>query len=88
MQAHVSCDFGRGMWAGVDGTYYLGARTTINGASENNMQENSRVGATFALPVNKHHSIKFYVSTGLSIRTGSNFTTGGIAWQYRWGGGL
>ncbi len=88
VQAHVSYDFGRGVWAGVDGTYYLGARTTINGLSENNMQENSRVGATFALPVNKNNSIKFYVSTGLSTRTGSNFTTGGIAWQYRWGGGL
>ena len=88
VQVHVSYDFGRGVWAGVDGTYYLGARTTINGTSENNMQENSRVGATFALPVNKHNSIKLYVSTGLSTRTGSNFTTGGIAWQYRWGGGL
>jgi hypothetical protein len=88
VQAHVSYDFGRGVWAGVDGTYYLGARTTINGTSENNMQENSRVGATFALPVNKNNSIKLYVSTGLSTRTGSNFTTGGIAWQYRWGGGL
>ena len=76
------------MRAGVDGTYYLGACTTINGTSENNMQENSRVGATFALPVNKHNSIKLYVSTGLSTRTGSNFTTGGIAWQYRWAGGL
>jgi len=38
--------------------------------------------------LNKHNSIKLYVSTGLSTRTGSNFTTGGIAWQYRWGGGL
>jgi len=35
-----------------------------------------------------YNSIKLYVSTGLSTRTGSNFTTGGIAWQYRWGGGL
>jgi hypothetical protein len=25
---------------------------------------------------------------GLSTRTRNNFTTGGIAWQYRWGGGL
>jgi hypothetical protein len=72
----------------VDGTYYLGARTTIDGIHENNMQENSRIGATFVLPVNKHNSIKFYVSTGLSTRTGSNFTTGRVAWQYRWGDGL
>jgi hypothetical protein len=88
VQAHLSYDFGRGVWGAVDGTYHLGARTTINGISENNMQENLRVGVTFALPVNKHNSIKLYVSTGLSTRTGSNFTTGGTAWQYRWGGGL
>lgn len=88
IQAHVSYDFGRGIWAAVDGTYYFGGRTTIDGREENNLQENSRVGATFAVPVNKYNSIKLYVSTGVSTRTGSNFTTGGIAWQYRWGGGL
>ncbi len=52
------------------------------------MQENSRVGITFALPVKKHNSIKLCVSTGLANRTASSFTTGGMAWQYRWGGGL
>jgi hypothetical protein len=88
VQGHVVYDFGRGMWGAVDGIYYAGARTAINGAWQNNMQENSRVGATFVLPVNRHNSIKLYVSTGLSTRTGSDFTTGGIAWQYRWGGGL
>jgi hypothetical protein len=72
----------------VDGTYYLGARTTMNGVSENKIQESSRAGVTFALPVNKNNSIKLYVSTGLSTRTVSNFTTGGITWQYRWGAGL
>jgi len=76
------------MWAAVDGTYYRGARTKINGISGNNEQENLRVGATFALPMNKYNSIRLFVSTGLSTRTGSDFTTGGIAWQYRWGAGL
>ena len=88
VQAHVSYDLGRGIWAAVDGTYYFGARTTINGVQSNNELSNSRFGATFALPVNKYNSIKLYVSTGLFTRTGTNFTTGGIAWQYRWGGGL
>jgi hypothetical protein len=27
-------------------------------------------------------------STGVSTRTGSDFDAIGIAWQYRWGGGL
>ncbi len=35
------------------------------------MQENSRVGITFALPVNKHNSIKLYVSTGYQPEPGA-----------------
>jgi len=38
--------------------------------------------------VNRHNSIKLYASTGVSIRTGTDFDTIGIAWQNRWGGGL
>ncbi|HSF47767.1 MAG TPA: hypothetical protein VLA73_05330 [Burkholderiales bacterium] len=46
------------------------------------------LGATLALPVNRQNPIKLYASTGISIRTGSEFDAVGIAWQYRWGGGL
>jgi hypothetical protein len=52
------------------------------------LQNNSRVGLTVALPVNRHNSLKLYASTGVSTRTGSDFDTVGVAWQYRWGGGL
>jgi hypothetical protein len=52
------------------------------------MQENSRLGFTFAMPVNIHHSIKLNLSTGASTRTGSDFDAITLAWQYRWGGGL
>jgi len=46
------------------------------------------VGATVALPVNRRHSVKLYASSGLSVRTGSDFDIFGAAWQYRWGAGL
>ena len=54
----------------------------------NSEQQNTRLGVTFALPVDRHNSVKLYGSTGASTRTGSNFDTVGIAWQYIWGGGL
>jgi hypothetical protein len=41
-----------------------------------------------ALPVDAHNSIKLYASSGVAARTGNNFDLIGIAWQYRWGGGL
>jgi hypothetical protein len=42
---------------------------------------------TVALPVDRYNSIKLNVSTGISTRTGSEFSTFGVAWQYRWGAG-
>jgi hypothetical protein len=72
----------------LDGTYDYGGRTTVGGVRGDDVQGNSRFGATLALPVDRNHSIKLYASTGVSTRTGSNYTLGGIAWQYRWGGGL
>jgi len=88
VQGHLIYNFGAGVWGGVDGTYYTGGRTTTDGVKNNDFQGNTRLGFTFALPVNRHNSVKLYASTGTSTRTGSNFNAGGIAWQYRWGGGL
>jgi hypothetical protein len=38
--------------------------------------------------VDRHNSIKLYASSGVTMRTGSDFDIYGIAWQHRWGGGL
>jgi len=50
--------------------------------------ENVRVGATLAIPIDLHNSVKLYGSYGAFARFGGNFTTLGAAWQFRWGGGL
>ena len=84
----MSYTVGAGIWVAVDGTYYTGGRTTVDGVEDNDLQKNSRLGVTVALPVNRHTSVKLYGSTGVSTRTGSNFNAGGIVLQYRWGGGL
>src|SRR5262245_14494479 len=88
LQGHLSYNFRPGLWVGLDGTDYTGGRTTTDGVQDSNFQGNSRLGVTFALPVNRHTSIKLYYSTGVSTRTGGNFDTVGIAGQYRWGGGF
>ena len=55
---------------------------------DDDLQQNVRVGLTFAFPIDRHNSIKVYGSTGAFARTGSNLHSGGVAWQFRWGGGL
>jgi hypothetical protein len=87
-QAHVIYNFPNGMWGSVDATYFTGGRTTLNGVVEADFQQNWRAGATLALPVDVHNSVKLYASTGAYSRTGNSFDLIGIAWQYRWGGGI
>lgn len=83
-QAHVTYSFGNGVWAALDGTYDYGGRTTVNGVQQDDVQESSRFGATLAMPVNRNYSVKLYASSGVSIRTGSDYNLAGAALQYRW----
>jgi len=87
-QAHAIYGFAGGSWFSADATYFAGGRTTFNGVLKADLQQNWRVGATLAMPVDRHNSIKLYASSGLSARTGNSFDLVGIAWQHRWGGGL
>jgi hypothetical protein len=88
VQSSLVHNFPHGMWASLSGTWYGGGRTTVNGAHKNDLQQNSRVGVVFSMPVNRHNSIKLAANTGVSVRTGSDFNTVSINWQYGWGGGL
>jgi Putative MetA-pathway of phenol degradation len=75
-QVHVTYNFRNGVWVALDGTYDYGGRTTLNGIQQDDVQE--------AVPVNRNYSIKFYGSSGVSIRTGSDYNLAGLALQYRW----
>lgn len=86
-QAHIVYSFPRGIWLALDGTYYLGGRTTVDGLEGDDLQKNSRLGATLAFPVSRSHSIKLHASTGTTVRTGTDFDAVAVIWQYRWGGG-
>lgn len=88
LQGSAIYNFSSGIWVSLDATYFNGGRTTLNGTRNNDLQQNWRFGATLAIPVDTHNSIKLYVSSGVSARTGNDFDLVGIAWQYRWGGGL
>jgi len=88
LQAHVIRSFRSGIWASLSATYFTGGRTTIDGARANDLQQNWRLGGTLAFPVDRYNSVKLHASSGVSDRTGNDFDLFGIAWQYRWGGGL
>ena len=87
LQGHVIYHTSFGVWLAADVTYYAGGRATVDGV-EGERNENVRVGATASIPVNRYNSVKLYGSTGAVARVGGSFNALGIAWQYRWGGGL
>ncbi len=87
-QGHVIYAFNPGLWAALNTTYYAGGRTAVNGVLNNDLQQNSRWGATLSKSVDRRNSFKLYFSSGASARTGTNFTTLGFAWQHAWGPGL
>ena len=88
VQGHVIYTFNPKLWAALDGTYYTGGRTSLNGSLDNDLQRNSRWGVTFAHALARHNSIKLYTSSGAAARAGTDFRIIGMAWQYRWGAGL
>jgi hypothetical protein len=80
--------FASGAWLALFATYYSGGRTTVDGEPGKDFKNNSRIGLTLSLPINRNNSVRIYANTGVSTRTGSDFDALGVAWQYRWGGGL
>jgi hypothetical protein len=87
-QIHATYNFGSGVWAAVSGTYDYGGRRTIDGVRSDDVVNNSRAGATLALPVNRNNSIKLYANGSIHTSSGSDYNLVGIVWQYRWGRGL
>lgn len=84
VQSNVSYAFAKGAWASLGITYYTGGESTVDGVDKDNQLNNSRVGLTLAQPLDRNNSIKLNLSKGVSTRVGTDFTTFGIAWQYRW----
>ena len=86
LQGHLIYSFGNGIWFAVDGTFFTGGQTLVDGVKSGSKLENSRAGVTLSLPVSRHNSVKLFFNTGVSVRTGSDFNAAGINWQYRFGG--
>jgi Putative MetA-pathway of phenol degradation len=77
-QAHAIYDFGSGIWSSLDGQYWNGGSTAVDGESNHDLQRSSRLGGTLAPPLSRNYSLKFFGRTGVSARTGNNYGLVGI----------
>ncbi len=84
-EGHLSYSFTPRLWASLDGNYWFGGKTSINGVvNPLSQQSNSRIGGTVSVPITKHQSLKFAYSNGTYIRFGGNYQNVSVAWQYFW----
>jgi Putative MetA-pathway of phenol degradation len=81
LQGHVSYTLGRRAWLAINVTWYAGGRTRVDGGGESDLQRNTRLGATWALPVGARQSLKVAYSAGAATRLGADFRTITAAWQ-------
>lgn len=84
VQGHASYIFKSHAWVAFDATWYGGGQSTVDDGEPSARQSNSRIGGTGSIPVTRRQSIKIAASTGASTRTGSDFDTYTMGWQFAW----
>jgi hypothetical protein len=83
-QAHASYTFRSRAWVAFDATWYGGGESTVDDGAPSERQNNTRFGGTGSIPVTPRQSIKIAASTGASSRTGTDFDTYLVGWQFAW----
>ena len=84
LQTHVSYTFKPRLWLAVDSTWYSGGESRVGDGAPRGGVNNSRLGATLSVPVGQRQSFKIAYSSGVAVRTGTDFRTIAVAWQWLW----
>ncbi len=82
IQGHVSYTFKPRLWLAVDSTWYSGGKSRVDGGEPTAAVANSRLGATLSIPASRRQSLKIAYSNGVSVRTGTDFSTIAVGWQF------
>ena len=72
------------MWVSGNATFFTGGSTVLNGTANDDRQKNSRIGATYSLPLTQRQSLKVAWAKGVTTRIGGSLNTVVIGWQYVW----
>ena len=83
-QAHVIYAFRRQFWVALNGTWYRGGTSSIDGFASATSLSNTRFGLTASYPLGTWQSLKIAVNKGVTTRFGGDFRQYTIAWQYTW----
>ena len=73
-----------GFWASLDANFYVGGRTRIGDAYSDDLQRNSRVGATVVVPIRRGHALRGSFSTGAVTKSGGDFNMYSLSYIRVW----
>jgi len=83
-EAHLNYYAKPRLWVSLDGNFWTGGRSILNGNDNGGEQRNSRAGITVALPATRSQTFKFSYSRGTYVTIGGDYQTVSAAWQYSW----
>jgi hypothetical protein len=82
LQGHVSYTVRPRLWLAANATWYAGGRSQVDDGAPSAAVNNSRLGITASLPIGRQHSIKLAYGDGIIVRSGTNFRTLAVGWQW------
>lgn len=82
IQGHGCYNFRNQMWVSVNGTWFKGGQTIVDGRETGSVFDNWRVGATWSTPLGKWHSIKLQFHVGAFATRSYNYNTISLGYQY------
>jgi len=82
LQLNLIRRFRPGFWLSVDGNFYRGGRSRIGGSRANDLQRDSRLGASVVFPVLERNAVKVSLATGSLNDSDENFTLLTVALQH------
>jgi hypothetical protein len=87
-ETHLSYDVRPRFWISLDGNFWYGGRTSLNGVENPaTLQKSSRIGITASFPITRRQSLKVGYADGAYVRFGGDYKIASLAWQYAWVGG-
>ena len=80
-RTHLVKRFKPGLWLSFDVNFFTGGRQTIDGERLGDVQRNSRLGATLAVPFKGRHAVKCGYSRGTVTEYGTDFRQFLVSYQ-------
>jgi len=84
LQLHLVYDLTPRQWISLNGNYFFGGVTYVNGIEQPTRQENSRVGLNWAIALNPKNVLKLMAHKGVITRVGNDSDAYSVEWIYRW----